>query len=73
MTLGYLTHELHVKVFTTSFRKVEDTTYQNVPGGISDLPISAADKDGTPLANGIYYVMVNTDIDRWIVKMLVLR
>ncbi len=61
-----------IEIFTTAFRKVADLTYYNVQPGVS-VPIPLADEWGTPLANGLYYVVVQTNRGRNILKLLVLR
>lgn len=66
------TADVRVQVFTTSFRKVLDWTYGQVaPGQVLTLP--AKDGNGTPLANGLYYVVEEADGKRSILKLLILR
>jgi len=62
-----------IEVFTLAFRKVNEITLFNVPAGLSDIALPLTDGEGTPLANGLYYVMVQTSQNRFIVKLLVLR
>ena len=64
--------KVRVEVFTLAFRKVQDTTYPSLPSGTA-VTLNLTGKDGNPLANGIYYVVVTTDYGRAIGKMLVLR
>jgi hypothetical protein len=61
-----------VELFTVAFRKVNELTFSQVPaGGTVSIPLT--DKKGTPLASGLYYVVVTTDQGRTILKLLVLR
>jgi hypothetical protein len=62
-----------VKVFTPAFRKVWEAVYtaQTPPEFITAVPL--LDKWGIPLANGLYYVTINTDQGFFKVKWLVLR
>ena len=66
-------HSLQVKVFTTSFRKVKEWDSQEIPAGVRTVPWPAVDQNGIPLANGLYYVMVQADTNRWVWKWLILR
>lgn len=66
-------HSLQIKVFTTSFRKVKEWDSQEVPEGVRNIPLDIKDSNGSDLANGLYYVVVQADTDRWVLKWLVLR
>jgi hypothetical protein len=61
-----------IEVFTIAFRKVASVSYSNVQPGES-VPVPLVDKAGTPLASGLYYVVVQTNQGRSIVKLLLLR
>jgi hypothetical protein len=61
-----------IEIFTIAFRKVNSLNYSNVQPGMS-VPIPLVDKTGTPLASGLYYVVVQTNQGRSIVKLLLLR
>lgn len=63
---------VEVEIFTTAFRKVQEETFPNVPPGLA-VTVQLTDKWGTPLANGLYYVMVIVDGHRSFGKLLVLR
>ena len=63
---------VEVEIFTTAFRKVREETFPNVPPGLA-VTVQLTDKWGTPLANGLYYVMVIVDGHRSFGKLLVLR
>jgi hypothetical protein len=61
-----------IEIFTVAFRKVAVLDDPNVQPGAS-VPIPLVDKWGTPLASGLYYVVVQTNQGRSIVKLLILR
>jgi chitinase len=63
---------VEIKVFTLSFRKVQDRTYPQVEAqGMVPIPLS--DEAGKPLANGLYYLVVNTNQGNFIEKLLVVK
>lgn len=64
--------DIKIEIFTLAFRKVQDETFFNVPGGTA-IPVELKDRWGKPLANGIYYVMVSMDGKRYVAKLLVLQ
>ncbi|HVZ80897.1 MAG TPA: hypothetical protein VHE12_08870 [bacterium] len=64
--------DVEVRIFTTSFRKVLERTFLNIPSGAT-LSLSVADERGVPLANGLYYVVVRTKSGLAIGKLLVLH
>jgi hypothetical protein len=66
-------HSLQIKVFTTSFRKVREWDYLEVTAGTRTVPLDARDSSGVNLANGLYYVVVQADTDKWVSKWLILR
>jgi len=61
-----------VKIFTVAFRKVASREITSFSEG-TDLYIDLKDDWGNDLANGIYYLVVNTVQKRTILKLLVLR
>jgi hypothetical protein len=61
-----------IEIFTVAFRKVAVLNDANVQPGAS-LPVPLVDKGGTPLASGLYYLVVQTNQGRTIVKLLILR
>jgi hypothetical protein len=61
-----------VQIFTTAFRKVQEKNYPNQPVGIP-ISITLTDREGIPLASGLYYVVVTTPQGRTIGKLLILR
>lgn len=64
--------DLKVQIFTPAFRKVhEDDHLQPLPG--VGLTLELKDKTGVPLANGLYYVVLDLDGHRSIAKLLILR
>ena len=62
-----------IEIFTLAFRKVNEITLSNVQAGLTDLGLPLTDKEGNPLANGLYYVVVTTKSGRYTGKLLVLR
>jgi hypothetical protein len=61
-----------VQIVTTAFRLVNQKSFANQAGGsLISLPVT--DKKGTPLANGLYYLIVQSPAGRLIEKLLVLR
>lgn len=72
LTLGAASN-VRVQIFTVSFRKVFDQTYPNLAEGIHNLSIPLVDREGTPLANGLYYVVVTVNGQRTILKLLILK
>ncbi len=65
--------DVKVKVFTTAFRKVnEKSVIQAVPGVLS-IPLELQDSFGTPLADGIYYLIVLAPQGRLVGKLIILR
>ena len=63
---------LEVEIFTTAFRKVQEVVFPNVPPGVA-VTVELTDKWGTPLANGLYYVVVIVDGRRSFAKLLILH
>ncbi len=61
-----------IEIFTIAFRKVNTLNYSNIQPGES-VPIPLSDSWGTPLASGLYYVVVQTNQGRSVVKLLILR
>ena len=64
--------DVHYRIFTVSFRKVQDQTIPNVPAGLNNLNIPLVDRTGTALANGLYYLVINYDGKRVVLKLLVM-
>jgi hypothetical protein len=58
-------------VFTTAFRRVNEFSVNQAVG--SDVLLPLSDRNGQPLANGLYYVLIQTPDGRSIQKLLVLR
>ena len=66
------TFTVKVEVVTTAFRLVNSYKVPNEAGG-EDVGLPVTDKNGQPLANGIYYVAVTGPQGRQLAKLLVLR
>jgi hypothetical protein len=65
------TQDVHIQIFTASFRKVVDV-HRTLPSGIP-ITVDLKDSWGHPLADGLYYVFVSVDGKRSFTKLLVLR
>jgi len=64
--------DVRIEIFTLSFRKVFDQTFQAVASGTTiNLPLT--DSFGHPLADGLYYVVVTVNGRHSIAKLLILR
>lgn len=64
--------DLKVKVFTSAFRVVIDRKFPSQSPGVS-VSFDPIDQWGTPLASGLYYVVVQTPIGKTVGKLLILR
>jgi hypothetical protein len=64
--------DVKVQIFTLAFRKANETTFPQVPPGVS-VTITLTDYWNKPLANGLYYVVVITDEGRTVSKLLIVR
>ena len=63
---------VRVAYFTVAFRKVNDLSFQGIAQGqVLTLPL--IDLQGTPLASGLYYIVVQSQQGHSILKLLVLR
>jgi arabinan endo-1,5-alpha-L-arabinosidase len=63
---------VRVEIFTAAFRKVKDETFTNIPSGQA-VTLLLTDRQGSPLANGIYYLVVTTSRGRSIGKLIILH
>jgi hypothetical protein len=64
--------DVRVQIFTTAFRKVQDEVFhQAVVGAVLSIPLT--DKGNTPLANGLYYLVVSVPRGKWTMKLLILH
>jgi uncharacterized repeat protein (TIGR01451 family) len=64
---------LEIKVFTTAFRKVYEDKVQNIPAGAFQYALDPARFEGGTAANGLYYVLLTTPSNRWVLKLLIIR
>ncbi len=61
-----------VKIYTTAFRLVQEEPFPQVlPGEAINLTLT--DKWGNQLANGLYYVVIEAQGNRWVTKLLTLQ
>jgi len=51
---------------------VDSLNFENVQPEQA-MPIPLTDKEGTPLASGVYYLAVDSGGKHWVVKLLVLK
>lgn len=72
-TLGQASNDVAISIFTTAFRKVSETHYGALATGAVKLPVEAKDQGGTPLANGLYYLVLKTPQGRSVLKWIVTR
>jgi hypothetical protein len=64
--------DLRLEWFTLAFRKVGGLEVHLSSAGGSVL-LDLVDKQGRPLANGIYYLVASGGDRHWVVKLMVLR
>ncbi len=65
--------DIHIQVFTVSYRKVRDLVIPRVLPG-TQVTLTLLDKWGKPLSNGLYYVMVDSPRSgKYTIKLLVQR
>lgn len=64
--------EVKIQVFTTAFRKVQEKNYPSQPVGVP-IQLELLDQSGAPLANGLYYVVIQTPVGKTVEKLLILR
>jgi hypothetical protein len=65
--------DVKIKVYTTGFRKVQEMDYSALTSSDSEVTLPLWDKWGTGLANGLYYVEVETQQGLFRNKWLILR
>jgi hypothetical protein len=65
--------QIRISLYTAAFRKVNETTLGPLPAGTTKVTLNLTDRFGTPLANGLYYVVVHVNGQRFTTKLLVLR
>ena len=66
------TSDVKVQIFTASFRKVKETIFPKVLPGVG-VTLTLTDQGNTPLANGLYYIVVTTAQGRGVAKLLIIR
>jgi hypothetical protein len=65
------TSNVKIQIFTTALREVQTIKVAQVTGDSLSVPL--IDKGGHPLADGLYYFVIQINGNRWIDKVLVLR
>jgi hypothetical protein len=85
VSLAQQADTVKLQIFTLAFRSVQDMTVTSLSPnvtastvtGASDktwkIQIPASDKWGSPLASGLYYVVITSYNKKAIAKMLILR
>ncbi|HJT24650.1 MAG TPA: hypothetical protein VJ873_08750, partial [bacterium] len=64
--------DVRVQLFTIAFRKVQEQSYSSLPYG--PVKINMLDEWGSPLASGLYYVVITVnDSQRSVAKLLLFR
>jgi hypothetical protein len=64
--------DVQVEIFTIAFREVQNEIFRSIPSGVA-VKVELIDRQGAPLADGIYYIVVIVDGHRSIGKLLVIR
>jgi len=65
--------EVKIQLFTIAFRKIAEKQMGQLPQGTTTLSLALADNWGNLLANGLYYLVLNTPAGRTVGKLLILR
>jgi hypothetical protein len=85
VALAQATDTVQLQVFTLAFRSVQDVTVTSLSPNVTastltgvsaktwKIQIPALDKWGSPLASGLYYVVITANGKKTIGKMLILR
>jgi non-lysosomal glucosylceramidase len=73
ISLPQSVNSLTIQIFTTAFRKIFSQDFGSFPSGASIIRITPLDISHVPLANGLYYLVVNTSSGRFITKLIILQ
>ncbi len=87
VALTQATDSVKLQIFTLAFRSIQDMTVSSSSPGVTAslvtgataktwrIPLPASDKWGSPMASGLYYVVITNTADgkKTIGKMLILR
>jgi len=73
LSLAQDTQDLTLVVFTTAFRKVNQIDYGRQTKGALLLPLPTTDRQNTPLANGLFYLLARTPDGRAVGKLIISR
>ena len=65
--------DVRLELFTTAFRKVMEKRLGSLPMGVQQASFDLKDNKGTPLASGIYYLVISSGSHRSVGKLLLLR
>ena len=67
------TGDVRIRIYSIGFRKIQDIDLGPLSEGTHDLPLALQDKMGAPLANGLYYLVIDAGGDRKTLKWLIFR
>lgn len=73
ITLKQAENDVFLSIFTTAFRKVNEMDLGALPVGVDTIPLELRDRRGADLANGLYYIVVQSSEGRFIGKLLISR
>jgi hypothetical protein len=62
-----------IQLFTTAFRKILEKPLGSAQAGPQQTSFELKDNRGTPLASGVYYVVISAGSQRLVGKLLILR
>jgi hypothetical protein len=64
---------VRLQIFTTAYRKVNDSEYPGLSAGVHKLGLPLKDAKGKVLSNGLYYIRVSNAEGSAIGKLLILK
>jgi hypothetical protein len=71
--LTYSLYGAKLKIYTLAFRKIDEMTIGNIPAGPWRYSFVLKNTGGGILANGLYYVVLDSLYDKRIAKLLLIR
>lgn len=64
---------MKIGIFTTSYSKLSEMSLGSQMAGVLDTAVELRDEHGVPLADGLYYLIVETPFELTVGKLLVER
>jgi hypothetical protein len=64
--------DVTMRIYTTAFRMVQEEPFEQILPG-EGISLTLKDKWENPLANGLYYLVIEAQGKRWIMKLLITR